>query len=48
MFCIIVSILATGLFGFLEVDLGLVHHTGYICFSLDKVFCVLRFALAID
>ena len=43
MFCIIVSISVTGLFGYLEVDLGLIigSHTGYICFSLDKVFCIL-------
>ena len=49
MFCIIVSISATGFFGYLEVDLGLiVDHTGYVCFSLGKVFDVLRLALAID
>ena len=49
MFCIIVSISATGLFAYLEVDLGLIiGYTGHICFSLDKVFCIYRLALAID
>ena len=49
MFCIIVSISATGLFGYLEVDLELIiGYTGYICFSLGKVFCICRLALAID
>ena len=39
MFCIIVSILATGLFGYLEVDLGVIvgSYWIHICSSLVKV-----------
>ena len=46
MFCIIVSISATGLFGYLEVDLGVIIGLHWICSSLVKVSCVC--ALAID
>ena len=48
MFCIIVSISATG-FGYLEVDLELIVGSYWIhLFSLVKVLCICRLALAID
>ena len=34
MFCIIISIAATGLFGYLEVDLGVIVGSHWICSSL--------------
>ena len=48
MFCIIDSISATGLFGYLEVDLGVIvgSYGIYICSSVVKVSCVC--SLAID
>ena len=48
MFCIIDSISATGLFGYLEVDLGAIvgSYWIHICSSLVKVFCIC--SLAID
>ena len=49
MFCIIVSISATGLFDYLKVDLGLIVGSYWIhLLSLGKVFCILGLALAID
>ena len=49
MFCIIVSISATGLFGYLEVDLGVIVGSYWIhLLSLSQVFGVFRLALAID
>ena len=48
MFCIIVSISATG-FGYLEVDLGLTVGSYWIhLLCLVKVLCIYRLALAID
>ena len=48
MFCIIDSISATGLFGYLEVDLGVIvgSYWIHICSSLVNVSCVC--SLAID
>ena len=46
MFCIIVSISATGLFGYLEVDLGVIVGSHWICSSLVKVSYIS--SLAID
>ena len=48
MFCIIYSISATGLFGYLEVDLGVIvgSYWIHICSSLVKVSCIC--SLAID
>ena len=48
MFCIIDSISATGLFGYLEVVLGVIvgSYWIHICSSLVKVSCV--YSLAID
>ena len=48
MFCIIDSISATGLFGYLEVDLGVIVGSYWIFASVVKVFCICRLALAID
>ena len=48
MFCIIDSISTTGLFGYQEVDLGVIvgSYWIHICSSLDKVSCTC--SLAID
>ena len=48
MFLIIVSISATGLFGYLEVYLGIIIGSYWIMLNLVKVFCIWRLALVID
>ena len=45
MFYIIDSISATGLFGYLEVDLGVIVGSHWICSSLVKVSCTCSLAI---